>query len=225
MKLNIKWAFVLATSMYFLSACNNDSSTTAEVSNDTSGSHNSSAAKDTPSNMDHKNMSNELMTSMNSMMDRMKTVQMTGDFDIDFANMMIEHHQGAIDMSEKEISGGKDEKLKGMAQKIIASQKEEIQNLQDFVKSYKSSGMKHGEGELQKSMSNMDSKMKSMQMTGDIDKDYASMMSAHHEGAVEMSKKQVTNGMSSKLKQMAQKGIKEQTKEINEFKAWMESTK
>jgi uncharacterized protein (DUF305 family) len=225
MKLNIKWTLALAASMYFLSGCNNDSSTTADDKKDTSTSQSSNSAKDTTSNMGNKSMSNDLMASMNSMMDRMKAVQMTGDFDIDFANMMTEHHQGAVAMSEKEVSAGEDEKIKSMAQQIITSQKEEIQKLQDFVKSYKPSGMKHGEGELQKSMSDMDSKMKAMKMSGDMDKDFAAMMNVHHEGAVNMSKKELTNGMSSKLKQMAQKGINEQTKEIKEFKTWLDAHK
>ena len=167
------------------------------------------------------NMSNSLMASMNSMMDRMKAMKMTEDFDIDFANMMIEHHQGAIDMSQQELNSGKDEKMKGMAQEIISAQKEEISQLQDFVKNYKPSGMKHGEGELQKSMSDMDSKMKSMQMSGDVDKDFAMMMKEHHASAVAMSKGEVTNGMSAKLKQMAQKMITDQNKEIKEFDTWL----
>jgi uncharacterized protein (DUF305 family) len=221
MKLNIKSIAVLATSMYFLSSCNNESTTVSDDKKDSTTSQSSNAAKDTSNNME--NMNSALMNSMNSMMDKMKTVQMTGDFDVDFANMMIEHHQGAVDMSEKEVGTGKDEKLKSMAQHIISSQKGEIQALQDFVKNYKPSGMKHGEGELQKSMSDLNSKMKAMQMTGDIDKDFAAMMSTHHEDAVDMSKKELANGMSIKLKQMAQKGINEQTKEIKEFKAWLEA--
>jgi uncharacterized protein (DUF305 family) len=53
-------------------------------------------------------MNTGLMSSMNSSME--KGVNMTGDFDVDFATMMIEHHQGALDMSEMEIAQGKDEK-------------------------------------------------------------------------------------------------------------------
>ncbi len=44
-------------------------------------------------------MNNGLMASMNTMMDKMNSMKMCGDFDLDFANMMIAHHQGAIDMS------------------------------------------------------------------------------------------------------------------------------
>ena len=212
-------------SVYFLVSCNNDTTTSSNTNADSSSSQSSNTVKDTTSKMDNMNMSNSLMTSMNSMMDRMKAMKMTGDFDIDFANMMIEHHQAAVGMSQEEVNSGKDEKMKGMAQKIITAQKEEISQLQDFVKNYKPSGMKHGEGELQKSMSDMDTKMKSVQMSGDIDKDFAMMMKEHHAGAVAMSKKEVTNGMSAKLKQMAQKMITDQNKEIKEFEDWINNHK
>ena len=80
---------------------------------------------DTAQHMDNMqmNMDNGLMASMNSMMDGMTNMKMTGDFDIDFANMMLAHHQAAIDVSEKEVSTGKDEKIKGMAQIILTSPK------------------------------------------------------------------------------------------------------
>ncbi len=46
-------------------------------------------------------MDNGLMPAMNAMMGKMSSVKMSGDFDMDFANMMIEHHQGAVEMSKK----------------------------------------------------------------------------------------------------------------------------
>jgi uncharacterized protein (DUF305 family) len=181
--------------------------------------------KDTVSKMDHMGKMDDLMGDMNMMMNKMKSVPVSGDFDIDFANMMIEHHQGAIVMSEKELSAGKDEEMKSMAGKIIASQKEEIKKLQDFVTSYKPSGMKHGEGTLMKTMSEMEGRMKTTQMTGDMDKDFATMMISHHETAVSMAKLERTNGMSDKLKQMAQHTITGQSKEIVDFKSWLASKK
>lgn len=82
-----------------------------------------------------------------------------------------------------------------------------------------------GEGEMEKSMSDMKSKMSSMQMTGNMDKDFAMMMTSHHESAVSMSKLEIKNGMNAQLKQMTQKGISEQTKEINEFKSWLSANR
>ncbi len=203
--------------MYFLTACNSGSENTTanrDTSTLTAASEQPSTTQDTAKSGDG------LMKAMNDMMDKMHSQQMTGDFDVDFANMMIEHHQGGIDMAQLEASQG-NETMKAKAQEIFTKQKQEQQQLKDFVQNYKPSGMKHGEGEMQKSMSAMMDKMKSMQMSGNVDKDFATMMSSHHEDGITMSKMELKNGMSDKLKQMAQKGINDQQKDIKEFKAWL----
>jgi uncharacterized protein (DUF305 family) len=226
MKSIFKSAIVIAGLAVFVS-CNNSSSESSESKEDTSSSQSNNSMMDTSSGKkDQMNMSgSNMMSSMNATMDRMKQMKMTGDFDIDFANMMIEHHQGGIDMAQNEISQGKDEQMKSKAQEIINKQKDEQQKLRDFVGSYKPSGMKHAEGELQKSMSKAMGQMETMQMTGDTDKDFATMMTHHHEHGIEMSKMELTNGMSDKLKKMAQKSIDDQQKDIKEFKSWLNNHK
>lgn len=123
----------LITAMYALMSCNNESSSTTDNSKDTSTTQPADLTKDT-TKAENSNITEGLMASMNSMMEKMKNMKMSGDFDIDYANMTIEHHQGAIDMAQQELSAGKDDTMKGMAQKIIAKQKEEISKLQDLLK-------------------------------------------------------------------------------------------
>ena len=50
--------------------------------------------------------------------------------DRDFARMMIPHHQGAVDMAIVELSFGRDERLRRLAQGIIVEQRQEIQVMQ-----------------------------------------------------------------------------------------------
>jgi uncharacterized protein (DUF305 family) len=50
----------------------------------------------------------------------------TGNVDRDFVNMMIPHHQGAIDMAVAELRYGTDPNLKRIAQEIIVDQQQEI---------------------------------------------------------------------------------------------------
>ena len=211
-----------AASMFAFTACNNGAESTTSTDSsktemDTSMSH--SAMPDTAMS------GHDLSKLMDGMMGKMHAMQMTGDFDIDFANMMIEHHQGAINMSQVELSKGSDEKMKGMAQNIIDVQGKEQQMLREFLKSYKPSGMKHGEGDMQKSMAGMMESMKEMQMSGNVDKDFATMMISHHTDGVAMAKMQVKNGMSDKLKQIARKEITDQQKDISEFKSWLSANK
>jgi uncharacterized protein (DUF305 family) len=58
---------------------------------------------------------------------------MTGDPDVDFARMMIPHHQGAIDMARVQLEKGRDPRMRDLAQKIIADQEREIGILNDWL--------------------------------------------------------------------------------------------
>jgi hypothetical protein len=53
-------------------------------------------------------------------------VRPTGYVDVDFAAMMIPHHQGAIDMAIAYLRYGKNEQLRRIAQEIIVTQQQEI---------------------------------------------------------------------------------------------------
>lgn len=53
-------------------------------------------------------------------------VKPTGDIDRDFVEMMIPHHQGAIDMAQAYLRHGSNEQLKRLAQEIIVEQLQEI---------------------------------------------------------------------------------------------------
>jgi uncharacterized protein (DUF305 family) len=62
-------------------------------------------------------------------MDRMMSgmrVASGGDVDRDFVDVMIPHHQGAIDMAVAELRYGKNPQLKRIAQEIIVDQQQEI---------------------------------------------------------------------------------------------------
>jgi uncharacterized protein (DUF305 family) len=51
------------------------------------------------------------------------------------------------------------------------------------------------------------------------------MMIGHHQSAVSMAKDELSHGKNIQLKQMAQKIIQEQEKEIKEFQSWLDKNK
>ncbi|RYE49656.1 MAG: DUF305 domain-containing protein [Sphingobacteriales bacterium] len=222
--MKIAATILTAVSMFFISSCG-DSSDNTVTNTDTLTSKSNSPTAQTLPPPDTTKSTADLMKQMNDMMDKMHTMQVTGDFDVDFANIMIEHHQSALDMAQVELSQGKDEKMKAKAKDIITKQQKEQLELKDFVQNYEASGMKHAEGELQKSMQTMMDNMKSMQMSGNVDKDFATMMISHHEDGISMAKLEVRNGMADKLRQMAKKGIADQQKDISELKSFLASNK
>ncbi len=81
--------------------------------------------------MDMKGMDMKGMMKDNN--EKMSSMKMTGNTDVDFAMMMRIHHLGAIDMAEAELRNGKDLQMKKMAKSIIAAQKKEIATFDRFL--------------------------------------------------------------------------------------------
>ncbi len=68
-------------------------------------------------------------TENDAAMDKMMAamaIRPSGDVDRDFAETMIPHHQGAIEMAQAELRHGKNEQLRRIAQEIIVDQMQEI---------------------------------------------------------------------------------------------------
>lgn len=71
-------------------------------------------------------------------MDQIADIQfITGDIDNDFATLMIQHHNSAIENSEAYLMYGDNEELIEMAAKMIMDQKMEIKELSDWLKTNK----------------------------------------------------------------------------------------
>jgi hypothetical protein len=54
------------------------------------------------------------------------TIAPSGDVDRDFVAMMAPHHQGAIDVAKAELKYGHNERLRRLAQEIVAKQQQNI---------------------------------------------------------------------------------------------------
>jgi len=213
---------VLFVTAFLMQSCSNSNNSSANT--DMDSSMNPQMQNDSM-NAGKMHMGNNMMQLMNNTMAKVNSMKMSGDFDLDFANMMIMHHQAAIDMSVEEIAKGTDEQIKTMAQNIVIAQKTEIKQLQQFINSYKVPAEKNKNGamhnELNEAMKTMMDKMNNMQMTGNSDKDFVRMMIAHHESAVKMAEDEISYGKQSEMKKMAQKMSTDQSKEIANFKAWL----
>lgn len=81
----------------------------------------------------------ELTLSMENMHKKMASMWMTGYTDLDFAMMMREHHQGALDMAKVELQKGNDPQMQKMATDIIAAQKKEIAEFDAWIKKHEAS--------------------------------------------------------------------------------------
>jgi uncharacterized protein (DUF305 family) len=76
-------------------------------------------------------------------------------------------------------------------------------------------------GDMRGSMMGMMKGMDSTQMTGDTDRDFATLMKMHHQGAIDMSQVELQSGKDPKMRAMAKRIIEAQKKEIKEFDQWL----
>jgi DUF305 family protein family protein len=71
-----------------------------------------------------------MMKNMETMHAAMAAVEPSGNEDADFVNLMLPHHQAAVDMSRTELLYGNDPQMRRLAQEIITDQESEIQLMQ-----------------------------------------------------------------------------------------------
>ena len=77
------------------------------------------------------------MAAMHAMGQNMMGMEMTGDASGDFVRMMIPHHQSAIDMAKVLLAEeNADPEIKAIAEKIVADQTKEIEQLQAWLKAH-----------------------------------------------------------------------------------------
>lgn len=82
-------------------------------------------------------------------------------------------------------------------------------------------GSSQGSTEMGQAMNNGMQAMQQMKMSGDVDKDFATMMKMHHQQALDMAKVEINHGKSAQLKAMAKKMIKDQSREIEQLDQWL----
>lgn len=167
---------------------------------------------------------NEMMAVMHGMSTKMSSMTMTHDADHDFAMMMKMHHQGAIDMGNKELEKGDDPTIKALAQSMISMQQTEIGELESFLASHNPEPSTEGEMwdmEAMKAMERMDKNADLEVLTGDADHDMAILMINHHQSAMDMAQSLLHHGHHEELKEMASKMIEDQSKEIKDLQVWL----
>src|SRR5438270_12086697 len=64
-----------------------------------------------------------------SNMNRSMLMTPTGDIDRDFVNVLVPHHQGAVDMARAEIKYGRNEELRQFARRLVSQQDDESSSL------------------------------------------------------------------------------------------------
>ena len=148
------------------------------------------------------------------------------DADVTFTQNMIPHHQQAIEMAKLVDSHTKRPELRTLAEGIAASQGQEITLLQGWLKTWGKpatpEGTDHGAMQMPGMMSEADMGQLMAIKNQAFDLAFVDMMTAHHQGAIDMANTALRNGSLPEVKRLAQQIIDAQQGEIDQFKVWQQ---
>ncbi|MCI2266984.1 DUF305 domain-containing protein [Sediminivirga luteola] len=150
------------------------------------------------------------------------------DADVMFAQMMIPHHQQAVEMSETLLA--KDDipqNVADFAQGVIDAQGPEIDRMNAMLDAWGQEPMGDmggmgGHGGMSGMMSEDDMQQLEDATGTEAAKLYLEQMTRHHEGAVEMAEQQVTDGQNPQAVALAEQVIEDQEAEIQEMKTMLD---
>ncbi|MFZ0120934.1 MAG: DUF305 domain-containing protein [Pseudonocardiaceae bacterium] len=156
---------------------------------------------------------------MNRMMVGMK-IRPAQNVDKDFVEMMVPHHQGAIDMAQAELSYGHNEKLRAIAQEIIVTQQGDITTMRltlvnipastsQFTRQDEGPFFARNNSAVAKMMAGM-----KIKPSNSVDKDFVAMMVPHHQGAIDMAQAELIYGHYEPCRGLAQEITSTQQQQI-----------
>ncbi|TFD44688.1 DUF305 domain-containing protein [Cryobacterium sp. TMT1-2-1] len=140
--------------------------------------------------------------------------------DVTFAQMMIPHHEQAVEMSEDVLAkDGVDQRVVDLATQIKAAQDPEIKQMKSWLTAWGAdedmSGMDHGST----GMMSDDDMMALRDASGsEANKVFLEQMTLHHEGAIAMAQTELDAGENADAKAMAQAIVTSQSAEIQYMK-------
>ncbi|MFH9002264.1 DUF305 domain-containing protein [Streptomyces afghaniensis] len=155
----------------------------------------------------------------------------SNDADVMFAQMMIPHHEQALEMSKLADGRASDAEIKTLAAEIEKAQDPEIQTMKAWLKGWGkpvsagesmpgmdhgSGGMDHGSG-MSGMMSEEDMKKLEAAKGTEFDRMFAEMMIEHHKGAITMAEDEQKNGRNATAKKLAADVVKTQSAEVEKF--------
>lgn len=145
------------------------------------------------------------------------------DADTMFAQMMIVHHEGAIEMADLAVERAGAQEVRSLAEGISAAQGPEIEQMTAWLEAWgepttPSEDMAGHGGMDMDGMSQEEAMTELEGLSGaEFDRRFLELMIAHHEGAVTMAEDQLADGQNPQARELAQKIIDDQQAEIAEM--------
>ena len=166
----------------------------------------------------HSTMSGAGTTS-STMAEGMTTTATSGD--VEFAQMMIPHHEQAVEMADVALENDTaSQDVKALAAQIKAAQDPEIQTMKGWLAQW---GASESSGQMDHGGMMSDDDMSSLMGASgpEFNQMWLTMMIEHHEGAVEMAQDVLATTSNPEVEQLATAVVQGQEKEITTMKGML----
>ena len=145
----------------------------------------------------------------------------TAEYDQNFIDMMVTHHQAAIDMAKVAQRKGEHAEITALARAIVAAQDDEIAKMKGWRKTwYGSDEIPAGTTGMMSGMGGMAVDLLQLENATPFDKAFIDAMTPHHQSAIDMAKEAQTKSKRRELKDLAGQIVAAQQKEIAQMKDW-----
>jgi uncharacterized protein (DUF305 family) len=143
--------------------------------------------------------------------------------DVQFAQMMIPHHRQAVEMADLAATRATDPEIKQLAAKIKGAQQPEIDTMTGWLTAWKQPSVQAaghnmpGMGAMPGMMSEQDMAALRAASGAEFDRQFARMMIAHHNGAIQMARDVQKNGSNPDVKNLASAIEQAQAAEVQQL--------
>lgn len=153
------------------------------------------------------------------------------DSDTAFAQNMIVHHEGAIEMADLAVERAASEDVRALGERISAAQGPEIETMTSWLDMWgedtgpmteEMPGMDHGDADIGMDQEEGMSELESLSGT-EFDRRFLELMIEHHNGAVSMAETEVSDGQNGEAVALAEKIIEDQLTEIAEMEQMLQA--
>ena len=156
-------------------------------------------------------------------------------FDRQFIDMMVPHHQGAIEMAKLAQQRGEHEEVKQLADAIIRSQDDEIRTRKEWRKSWFGSDQTPPMNQMPSvpgvaahaghgGAMDMTADVEALRTaTGPFDSAFIDAMIPHHQSAIEAARAAETRAERTEIKELAKAIIADQQREIDQMMLWRQA--
>ena len=143
------------------------------------------------------------------------------DADVTFAQGMIVHHEGALEMAQMADGRAQDPRVLDLADRIEAAQDPEIQTMTGWLEDWgqPTSADESGGMDMEGGMGGMNMDMSGLEAASgaEFDRMWLEMMTEHHRGAVDMAETEIADGQNADAIALAEQIVESQSAEIDEM--------